>query len=46
MQAHPESISTDFTLSQLFQNFLFACSCSVGGEVGQPLSSYGFADDV
>jgi hypothetical protein len=30
MKAHSESISTDFALSQLFQNFLFSCSRSVG----------------
>jgi hypothetical protein len=30
MKAHSESIGTDFALSQLFQNFLFTCSRSVG----------------
>jgi hypothetical protein len=29
MKAHSELIRTNFAFSQLFQNFLFSCSCSV-----------------
>jgi hypothetical protein len=29
METHPELIRTDFAFSQLFQNFLLSCSCSV-----------------
>jgi hypothetical protein len=29
METHSELIRTDFAFSQLFQNFLLSCSCSV-----------------